>query len=265
MAQSRLYTLEGIVLRRRDHREADRIVTLLTPQGRFDLIAPGVRKPRSRKAGHVELFCQTRVLVARARQGWDIISQAELVEANLSLREDFVRGTWARYLAELLLRFFDETSDASLYALAVESFALLARAADAARAAHWATLRLLEMAGFRPEWFACVGEWDGRPCQATLRPRPGDASYALDPERGGALCPRCAAAQRFAPGVRPLSPSALSWLQALQRRPYADLEALLMSSATGEELSRVLEHLVTYDLERRPLALRVWHPEGEAP
>lgn len=255
MTQGRLYTLEGLILRRRDHHEADRLLTLLTPQGRVELIAPGVRKPRSRKAGHVELFCRTRVLVARARQGWDLISQAELLEAHLPLREDFARGTWARYLAELLLRFFDEHTDESLYQLALQSFGLLATASDPARAAHWSTLRLLDQAGFRPEWHTCVGEWDGRPCQAPLRPRPGEASYGLDPEQGGALCPRCWNAHRLDYGVRPLSPSALSWLQALQRRSYAELEPLIMAQATAQELRRTMEYLVSYYLERRPLTL----------
>ncbi len=262
MSQSRLYTLEGLVLRRRDHREADRILTLLTPQGRVDLIAPGVRKPRSRKAGHVELFCRTRLLVARARQGWDVISQAELVDANLPLREDFLRGTWARYLAELLLRFFDEATDLALYELAVQGFALLATASDPARAAQWLTLRLLDLAGFRPECFLCVGEWDGAPCQAALRPRPTDAPYGLDAERGGALCPRCYAAHRLERGVREISPSALSWLQAMQRRPYEELAALVMSPATAGELRHIMDALVTYHLERHPLTLHVLEEGG---
>ncbi len=262
MAQSRLYTLEGVILRRRDHREADRLVTLLTPQGRLELIAPGIRKPRSRKAGHLELFCETRVLVARARQGWDVISQAELIVAHLPLREDFIRGTWARYLAELVLRFFPEESDAALYRLVTTGLALLDEAQDPARAAHWTSLRLLDQAGFRPEWHTCVGEEGGRPCLAPLHPRPDDPPYGLAPEQGGALCPRCYTHQRLSHGVRALSPSALSWLQALQQRPYASLDALPMAPATAEELQRSLDYLVSYNLERRPLTLRMLDERG---
>jgi len=262
MSQGRLYTLEGLVLRRRDHREADRLVTLLTAQGRFELIAPGIRKPRSRKAGHLELFCQTHVLVARARQGWDVISQAELIAAHLPLREDFTRGTWARYLAELLLRFFPDETDAALYTLALEGFSLLDQATHPARAAYWTALRLLDLAGFRPEWHTCVGEEAGRPCQAPLRPRPEDAPYGLAPEHGGALCPRCYQRYRLAQGVRELSPSVLSWLQALQRRPYADLAVLTMSPTTAEGLQRSLDYLVSYYLERRPLTLRMVEEGG---
>lgn len=48
---------EAIVLRRIDFGEADRIVTLLTStQGKLSAIAKGVRKPKSKLAGGIELF-----------------------------------------------------------------------------------------------------------------------------------------------------------------------------------------------------------------
>jgi DNA repair protein RecO len=47
----------GIVLSRIDYGEADRIVTMLTPdQGKLSLMARGVRKPKSKLAGGIELF-----------------------------------------------------------------------------------------------------------------------------------------------------------------------------------------------------------------
>lgn len=48
---------KGIVLSRRDYQEADRILHVLTPdQGRVSLIAKGVRRPKSKLAGGIELF-----------------------------------------------------------------------------------------------------------------------------------------------------------------------------------------------------------------
>ncbi len=47
----------GIVLARTDYGEADRIVTMLTPDhGKLRLMARGVRKPKSKLAGGIELF-----------------------------------------------------------------------------------------------------------------------------------------------------------------------------------------------------------------
>ena len=48
---------QGIVLKRTNFAEADRIITVLTPdQGKLRLIAKGVRKLKSKLAGGVELF-----------------------------------------------------------------------------------------------------------------------------------------------------------------------------------------------------------------
>ncbi len=47
----------GIVLTRTDFGEADRIITMLTPNyGKLRLMARGVRKPKSKLAGGIELF-----------------------------------------------------------------------------------------------------------------------------------------------------------------------------------------------------------------
>lgn len=46
-----------IVLSRMDYQEADRILTVITPdQGKLRLIAKGVRRPKSKLAGGIELF-----------------------------------------------------------------------------------------------------------------------------------------------------------------------------------------------------------------
>src|SRR4030042_1707112 len=53
MARERTYQTEAVILRRRNWGEADRILTLFTPQrGKVRVRAVGVRKPRSRQAAY---------------------------------------------------------------------------------------------------------------------------------------------------------------------------------------------------------------------
>lgn len=47
---------QAIVLRRTNYGESDRILNLLTPEGKVSVIARGVRKEKSRLAGSIELF-----------------------------------------------------------------------------------------------------------------------------------------------------------------------------------------------------------------
>src|SRR5262245_28381592 len=121
MNRSRLYSTQAIVLRRTDYGEADRVVTLLTPEvGKLRVLAKGARKITSRKAGHIELFTRTQLLLAKGRS-FDLITQAELIEPHRALREDVSRGAMAHYLCELAEQFAPEDSEsAALYDLLAE-------------------------------------------------------------------------------------------------------------------------------------------------
>ncbi len=256
--RGKLYRLEGIVLSRRDHGEADRVVKLLTSEGSVDLLAKGIRKPRSRKAGHLELFSKTQVLVSRVTGSWDIISQAEVMQVHPRLQEDFRLGTYARYVAELAIRFFEGETDPQLYILVDDVFSRLDGNADPALLTRWYEQQVLALAGFRPEWGMCVGERGGDLCHAPLRPRADDKRpYGLDLERGGAVCSDCFGSDTREHTVRSLSPSALSWLQALQRRSFDDVTQFALPERTAKELAQAMEQYIAYHLERRPASLRL--------
>ena len=49
----------AIVLRRTDFGEADRIVNLLTSEGKISAIARGARRQKSKLAGGIEIFAVT--------------------------------------------------------------------------------------------------------------------------------------------------------------------------------------------------------------
>ncbi len=258
--KGKLYRLEGVVLNRRDQGEADRVVKLLTAEGSVDLLAKGVRKPRSRKAGHLELFARTQVLVSRVTGSWDIVSQAEAVQVRARLQEDFRLGTYARYVAELAVRFFEGETEPQLYALVDDVLARLDGGAAPELLTRWYEQQALALAGFRPEWLTCVGERGGNLCQMPLRPRADDRRpYGLDMERGGAVCHECFAADAREHTVRPLSPSALSWLQTLQRRSFDEVTRFALPERTAKELAQAMEQYIAYHLERRPAALRLLH------
>jgi DNA repair protein RecO (recombination protein O) len=87
-----VYRTEGIVLKGYDFGEADRILTLYTPQlGKLRAVAKGMRRTKSRMGGHLDLFTRSNLLVARGRQ-LDIVTQAETIESFASMRTDLLRA-----------------------------------------------------------------------------------------------------------------------------------------------------------------------------
>lgn len=71
---------EAIVLRRTDYGEADRILQLLTPEGKRSVIAKGVRKEKSKLAGGIELFSVSEVVIHEGHTELGILTSAKLLE-----------------------------------------------------------------------------------------------------------------------------------------------------------------------------------------
>jgi len=250
---SRLYRTAGIVLRRREQGDADRVLTLCTPQGKIDVLAKGARKLRSRKAGHIELFAHSNFVLSQVPHYWDIISQAETVEPHAPLRDDLLRGAYARYSVELLDRFFTEGEGGqALFDLLDHTLTWLCKDDDPDLSVRFYEQHLLGLAGFRPELFQCVGEHQG---QVPLRPLETipieeNRPYGFDPERGGALCRECYAERAAPQKIAPISPNGLWFLQECQRGPYSRLRAQPVAAALHAEAERVMQHYITYHLER---------------
>ena len=104
MAPPRLYRTAAIVLKRFDLGEAERVLTILTPHdGKFRVIARGVRRPTSRLGGTLEPFAELQLQLARART-FDVVTQASVIEAWLVLRDRLESAATAWYLGELAER-----------------------------------------------------------------------------------------------------------------------------------------------------------------
>jgi DNA repair protein RecO (recombination protein O) len=249
--RERAYRTTGIVLRRTDFGEADRLLTVLTPgRGKLRMIAKGARKPSSRKSGHVELFSHTQFQVAVGRE-LDIVTQAETIEPYRPLREALLPTTYAYYVAELADAFtaerdasrpiFDLVCDALGWineAAAEGALAGRDPAAALSQAARYYELHLLGLAGYQPQLFVCVN------CKKTLEER---VNY-LSPADGGVLCNECGYDRV---GTAELSINAQKVLRFLQTHDWAHCRLLRLSPATRRTLERRLGDYITYYLERR--------------
>jgi DNA repair protein RecO (recombination protein O) len=69
----------AIILRRTDFGEADRILTLITPDhGKIRLMAKGVRRPKSKLAGGIELFSVSKISYIKGRSEIGTLVSAQL-------------------------------------------------------------------------------------------------------------------------------------------------------------------------------------------
>ncbi len=236
--RERLYRTEGIVLKRSDFGEADRLLVLLTPgYGKLRVLAKGVRKVPSRKAGHVEPFMRSQFLIARGRD-LDIVTQAEAVDTYVALRGDLGRASYAYYLMELADAFSEEGGENPvLYELLTRTLERLAGGAEPTLLARHFEMRLLLCAGYRPELQRCVS------CGTSHEPGPAFFS----PGDGGVRCKRCGPGPA---GCEELGLPAFKVLRYLQSQEYEAVAALQLRPETSQQVERVLRHYLTFILER---------------
>ena len=97
----RIYNCEAIILHYRNFKEADRILTLFTPDlGKLDVLARGVRKTRSRKVGHVEPYMYLSLVLRRSK--WlPEVSEVQVRAAFPRCRSSLESITQASYICEL--------------------------------------------------------------------------------------------------------------------------------------------------------------------
>lgn len=101
---SRKYSSQGIVLARRNYSEADRILIVFSEKyGKLSLLAKGVRRPKSRKRAHIEIFNRINFSAARGR-GLDIITEAEVIDAFADVKKDLKKVTVAYFFMESVER-----------------------------------------------------------------------------------------------------------------------------------------------------------------
>lgn len=247
MARERTFRSEAIVLRRTDFGEADRLLTLYSRDfGKIKAVAKGARKPQSRKTGHVEQFMRSNFLFASGRD-IPILTQAEMVQPYAALRDDLILTTYAAYLVELLDRFtVEDDKHTGIYQLLADGLGWLTTHEDVLLVARFYELRLLGLAGFRPQLFHCVA------CGEPIEER--DQFFSA--ELGGILCPNCREEDRRSVGITAVSTKVLRYLQT---RPWDTVHNLRLKRAVHTELENVMHYYITYVLERNLKSVEFLH------
>lgn len=117
---------EGIVIRRSNFGEADRMLTVLTPfKGKMKVVAKGVRRITSRRAGNVELLNNVKLHIFMGI-GMPILTEAESLNTYPKIKSDLILSSYGSYIAELVERLTAENQPApEVYKLVVDILNLL--------------------------------------------------------------------------------------------------------------------------------------------
>ena len=114
---------KAIVLRRTNYGEADRIVQLITPDGRRSVMARGVRKEKSKLAGGIELFAVSDVVIGEGKGDLGVLTSAKLDHFYRHILEDYDRLQFAYTTVKLVARASETVDEPEWFDLLQESLA----------------------------------------------------------------------------------------------------------------------------------------------
>ena len=116
---------QAIVLRRTNYGEADRILQLLTPEGRRSVMARGVRREKSKLAGGIELFAISDVVLGEGKGELGVLTSARLIHFFRHILEDYDRLQFGYRAIKLVGKASDAVDEPEWFDLLAEVLAAL--------------------------------------------------------------------------------------------------------------------------------------------
>ena len=181
----------GLILRIAPHGESDKLVTWYSAQtGRITAIAKGAQKSKRRFSNKLEPFSQLCFYYRppRSTSGLYFLEDADLIQANLQVRQQYAKYLAATCIAELTLRFTRELdADYRIYSLLTWAMGEISRNGRFFKYPLFFHLKLLQLAGYMPDFNVCHA--CGSPLTAA------GTFYLPQPGPGGAIL-RCHACRK---------------------------------------------------------------------
>jgi len=238
MGSPREVKTPAVVIRRARLKEADRVIIFFTRDlGKVAAVAKGVRKAKSKLAGHLETLTYTDLTLARGKN-LDVIIGSQAINPQLSIRESLERTAHAMYFAELVYQFAPEgQANPGLFDLLVGSLEVLGGHPSPEFVSRFFELNLLKNLGYKPELRRCPV------CGTELQA----VNNYFAPASGGILCPSCAAAR---PEAYPVSVSGQKAMRYLLENNFETASRLIQNQALNREIGTIIRGYIYYLLEK---------------
>ncbi len=231
------YKTSGVVIKRMNYGETDRILTILTERfGKIKAIAKGVRKVKSKMAGSLEPFLLVDLQLCEGKSFF-IVTGSEIRAEFEKIHNDLKKTSKAYYLAELLDKFMQENQKSE------KIFEIFVRALNSINKDYndfllrIFELRIIEASGFKPELHNCVH------CKEKLSP--GENFW--DAVEGGVICADC---QKLYHHGREISNDLIKIFRLIDDEKFELLERIKISEAIKNDAENILAQYLEAVLER---------------
>ena len=188
------YRTKGLIIAKRDFREADRFFTFFTKDyGRVEALAKGERKIESKLRGGLELFYLSEISFIQGRY-WKTLVDASLIDNFSNIREDLTKMKAASLIGRQISTLVKgKEEDQELWNLIKNTFQRLNDSPRNFLIHQYFFWRFVSHLGYQPQLYKCVN------CKQELD---RDRLY-FSADQGGMVCKNCKQGlnQRVDPGT----------------------------------------------------------------
>lgn len=222
---------EAVVLRARNLREADRIITLYTHKyGKIQAVAKGLRKIKSKLASSLEMFNFNEVsLYMKENRNLATLTGATLKKSLYRLRQDIVKISSASLVVELVDKLTKENQPHPKISYLLESVLVMMEEneVDIHLLTLFFTVHLFSLLGYKLHLTGCVA------CNSS-----DFNSARFSSWEGGIICPQCYFRDYNALDV---SQESLVYLRKLQITGLSRIKSISVPAQVQKELRKILD------------------------
>lgn len=231
------YNLNAIILNRRDQGEGDGRVTVYSlERGKLELTARGMKKIKSKLAGHLEPLTLSKLMAVRGRQ-YDYVGAAVSENCYGSIKSDLEKLAAAGEALNAFNRMVKAgEADEKLFFLLKDFLqAIDCREPRAARYELYLNLfifKLLTELGHAPELYNCVN------CRSKIMP----TGMKFDASRGGLACGRCATKAGLTVSV-----TCVKLLRLAEENDLKKLINIKINKKAEDEVKKIIGSFLNYN------------------
>jgi len=228
-----LVRTRGVILRSQKWGDADRIVTVYSPNfGKIRGVARGARRMKTRFGGVLEPFGLVELtLFQKTPEALGQISQIDLVMSYASIREDLTVMTAAARMVRMVEAItVDRDPNHEMFSALVHGLESLSPEADVALITLLFQIHVLGHTGFRPQFDSCTE------CGKLAQPH---IPQWFSPRLGGVVCQDCG--QRGVGRMLSLSKGSVAFIEQARRLSMPHLSRLKAMGIVRQEVEIAME------------------------
>lgn len=236
------HQLRGIILGKQDYRESDRLFVIYTDElGKIEALAKGVKKIKSKMAGHLDFFSEIDLMVAPGKNYFQIAG-ADIRKNFTNVNKDLAKIALASFCLEMVDNFTKpEHPDQKIYALLKYFLNALNNRKDKKFLENYGLskffiIKLMSLLGWEPELYSCLK------CKNKIVPE----GNFFDAGRGGLVCKKCGR------GGMPISPAVIKILRFVLKKKSEDFPAIKISKKQLKETAAIIDYFMKAHGDREP-------------